>query len=254
MIAAIKKLLHKTGSGHSEKNAVDAYNAWSQSYDSQPGNLMLALDEMLFSDLLERLDLRERTIADVGCGTGRHWPKLFQRQPLKLMGFDLSRGMLKQLRIKYPGAHAELTSNNLLLTVPDQSVDCLISTLTIAHIRNIDEAIAAWSRVLKPDGDLIITDFHPEILSRGGKRDFTYHGRTWSVTNYIHPVDVVLSLCKKYALEPVIQVEKKIDEDVRHFYVSRNALPVYDRFRDLPVIYGMLLKKKIGTESSFADR
>ena len=53
-----------------------AYDLWSEKYDHQPDNLMLALDEEIFSALLEGLNLQNKIIADIGCGTGRHWKNI----------------------------------------------------------------------------------------------------------------------------------------------------------------------------------
>src|SRR4029078_6195154 len=81
-----------------------AYNLWAGRYDSQPGNLMLDLDEKLFSELIDPLDLKGATIGDIGCGTGRHWTKLLAKEPARLAGFDVSEEMLRKLSAKSPTA------------------------------------------------------------------------------------------------------------------------------------------------------
>jgi len=43
-----------------------AYDLWAGGYDSQPGNLMLDLDEKLFSELIDPLDIKGAVIADIG--------------------------------------------------------------------------------------------------------------------------------------------------------------------------------------------
>ena len=74
-----------------------AYDAWSGAYDHQPGNLMLDLDETLVAGFIDRYRIEDKTIADVGCGTGRHWNKFIDKSPRKLSGFDVSPGMLARL-------------------------------------------------------------------------------------------------------------------------------------------------------------
>lgn len=73
MLASLKDYLQKKVTFSSEKPVVEAYDIWSGSYDLQPGNLMLDLDEKIFTSLLKNIDLAEKEIADIGCGTGRHW-------------------------------------------------------------------------------------------------------------------------------------------------------------------------------------
>ena len=140
--------------------------------------------------------------------------KLYEKQPAFVMGFDVSPGMLKQLLRKFPSALTQHTNDNLLKQV-HAFIDCMITTLTIAHIENINEAIAAWSRVLKPDGDLVITDFHPEMLARGGKRSFCHGSRSLSVINHVHPVEKLKKIVANYGFAVLKLVERKVDERVK---------------------------------------
>src|SRR5450631_3524764 len=129
MLKIIKNLLQNAGPNASKVNAVEAYDYWSHSYDRQPGNLMLDLDEIIFSKLLKNIDLKNKRVADIGCGTGRHWQKIYNKNPAQVLGFDVSAGMLQQLLRKFPAAITHLTSDNLLKTVPDSYIDCLVTTL-----------------------------------------------------------------------------------------------------------------------------
>jgi ubiquinone/menaquinone biosynthesis C-methylase UbiE len=243
MLTTIKRLLQKASFPETERGTVEAYDIWSFSYDMQPGNLMLDLDEVIFTGLIKNINLNNKKVADIGCGTGRHWQKIYEKKPANIIGFDVSAGMLHQLIRKFPSAETHLTNDNLLKTTPDSSVDCIITTLTIAHIKNIDEAIASWSRILKNDGDLVITDFHPSMLERGGKRSFRHDGKSLSVVNYVHSLEKVKKTFYKYGLTVIRQEERKVNEEVRSYYEEQNALPVYDRFKGMPIIYGLRLKK-----------
>jgi ubiquinone/menaquinone biosynthesis C-methylase UbiE len=248
MIPAIKSLLQKFRFLSSEMVPEKAYDIWSESYDLQPGNLMLDLDEQIFSALIEPIDLENKTVADIGCGTGRHWQKIYAKKPALVMGFDISAGMLHQLKYKYPNAQVQLANDNLLGTVADSFVDCLVTTLTIAHIKNVDEAIASWSRVLKNGGDLVITDFHPTSLANGGMRSFRHRGKRLTVANYTHSLEKVKSIFTGYGLTVVRQKEVNVDEEVKPYYESQNALSIYDRFIGIPIIYGLHLKKSHAAE------
>lgn len=244
MFGIINKFIQKNSFIVLEKDAVEAYDIWSFSYDDQPGNLMLDLDDLIFGEIIEKIDLQNKLVADIGCGTGRHWKKIYDRGPALLMGFDVSAGMLNQLIQKFPSAETHLITDNLLSTVADASVDCVVTTLTIAHIKNIDEAISSWCRILKMGGDLIITDFHPNMLAKGGKRSFNHNDITLSVLNYIHPLDKVNKIFSQSGMSLVNTIEKKVNEDVRPYYESQNAMPIYNRFMGMPIIYGLLLKKQ----------
>jgi len=245
MLATIKNYLQNKRSlaAVTEKSVVEAYDIWAENYDSQPDNLMLHLDGKLFSQLISNVDIKGKQVADIGCGTGRHWPLIFGKQPASLTGFDVSGGMLKKLNEKYPQAHTSLITDNLFSNIPDDAFDVIVSTLTVAHIEDIDEAMQAWSRLLKSGGEIIITDFHPHTLAFGGKRTFKHNNSVMAVRNYVHPIYTIKDALSRSNFELLIQEEIKVDETMKPFYVKQNALHVYEKYKDFPVIYGIHLKK-----------
>lgn len=237
-----KRLLHYFRSAK-DTNPEPAYNLWAKDYDNQPDNLMLALDEALFTDLLAPIDLNNKTVADIGCGTGRHWQTLVSGGPAKLLGFDISEGMLAILQQKFKQAQTYRLLNNKLAQLENGSCDLLISTLTIAHIENAEEALLEWTRVLKPGGDIIITDYHPIALAKGGKRTFKHNDDTVSIKNYIHPIEEITALAKQLQLQVIRSVEKNVDQSMKHYYEKQHALNIFENWNGIPIIYGMHLKK-----------
>ncbi len=225
------------------KSAESAYDLWAENYDDQPHNLMLAWDEEIFSVLLNSIDIKNKIVADVGCGTGRHWQKIFDKKPEKVVGFDVSEGMLRKLNEKFPQSETHLLSENKLRELQDESVDCILSTLTIAHIQDAGQALLEWNRVLKPNGMMIITDYHPAALAKGGKRTFSYREETIAIKNYVHTVDDIKKVTGQLGLQILRLMEKIIDESAKHFYEAQNAINVYETWKGTPVIYGILLKK-----------
>ena len=220
-----------------------AYDQWSATYDSQPDNLMLALDEQLTAALLEGISLQSKIIADIGCGTGRHWEKIRKGNPERIFGFDVSAGMLAKLKQKYPQAETLLLKDNHLPGLENDSCDLLISTLTIAHIRNPEEALKEWCRVLKPGGSMLITDYHPAALSKGARRTFSFRNQTVAIKNYIHPIEKLNEIARQLGLNRVRFTERKIDESVKSYYDQQQAVAIYKKFYGTPIIYGLLLIK-----------
>src|ERR1700679_373340 len=143
MLRSLKRLFgrNRFRSPAAEKKSIDAYNLWSEQYDQQPGNLMLDLDERVFTELLKGVDIKNKEVADIGCGTGRHWNKLLKNGPSGLTGFDVSPGMLNGLRGKFPGASTHQITDNLFSFIPNATYDVIVSTLTVAHVEDIEEAL-----------------------------------------------------------------------------------------------------------------
>lgn len=248
MLASIKDYFQKKILFSTVTPVVEAYDIWAGSYDMQPGNLMLDLDELIFSSLLKDIQIQDQYIADIGCGTGRHWQKLYEHLPATLTGYDVSAGMLKVLSKKFPSAITRHITDNLFTETRSGSFDCIISTLTIAHIKHAEEAIASWARILKINGDLVMTDFHPGLLASGGKRSFRHENKNYAVKNYVHPVDYIKQVFRNNGFTIIKQEERYIDESVRSYYENRQAMNVFEKYKGMPVIYGLHLKKQDGTE------
>lgn len=250
VIDALKNYVkqHLFHSPISERDSVTAYDIWSKNYDEQPGNLMLDLDEALFCKLLQGLPIHQKKVADIGCGTGRHWQRMLDMRPAKLTGFDVSSGMLRRLEQKHPGAETYQITDNFFKDIPSKSYDTIVSTLTVAHIKNLGEALQAWCRILKPNADILITDFHPSTLAFGGKRTFRHDNATIAIQNFVHLTSSIKEILLAHGFRLVAQEELKIDESVRHYYEQQNALHVYDTYKDFPIIYGMHLRRGNDTE------
>lgn len=238
-ISRIKQFFARTG----ETDPAKAYDLWAAGYDAQPHNLVLALDGEIFTGLLENVDLAGKTLADIGCGTGRHWPLLFSRSPKDLYGFDVSAGMLEKLKEKFPQARTCLLADELLPSLPDGSCQVLVSTLTLAHIPRQAEALAEWNRVLQTGADIILTDYHPAQLAKGGKRTFQHEGKTVAVKNYTYTLEQLRRQLRQLGWKEIRFTERRIDEAVKSFYAQQDALAIYEKFKGTPVVFGIHLKK-----------
>lgn len=232
-----------SGSYIPEKKAAPAYDLWSKKYDHQPGNLMLDLDEQLFGRLLKGVDISHKRVADIGCGTGRHWNKIFDLHPHSLSGFDVSAGMLNQLKMKFQDAETHLLKDNLMGSIATDSFDIIVSTLTVAHIKNLGAALLSWCRIINHTGDILLTDFHPDLLAVGGQRTFKHGNEYIAVRNYVHQVAHVKAIFALKDWNVVNEEQIIIDENVKPYYERQNALHVYERFKGMPVIYGLHLRQ-----------
>jgi ubiquinone/menaquinone biosynthesis C-methylase UbiE len=243
----VNKLWRSINSGiftRKETAPEKAYTLWSENYDNQPGNLVLDLDDSLFSELLKKISLQDKFVADVGCGTGRHWEKIYSCHPYRLVGYDVSEGMLKVLKNKFPEAETYQIRGTRLSALENNSCDVIISTLVLAHIVNIEKAFTEWNRVLNAKGNIILTDYHPDMLLLGGKRTFNYHGKPMAVKSYIHPLSKINTVLQSLKLEMKEYREKRIDDTMEHYYQKQDVLHVYKRFKGTPVVYGVHITKQ----------
>ena len=220
-----------------------AYDLWASSYDSESDNVVLHLEQDVFSRLLKPLHLNGRTVMDFGCGTGRHWHEILERKPASLSGYDVSAKMLHRLKEKFPDAQTLLLNDGMLNETAAASIDVLTSTLVLAHVPSVEKVFQEWSRVVKTGGDILITDFHPAALAHGADRTFRHEGRLISVKSYPHAMESIRSAAKALGWHEIEFTEVKIDQAVEPYYKDRQAETLYERFRGVPLVYGLLLKK-----------
>ena len=62
IITKIKNSIFSQHNALKETEAETAYDVWAQNYDAQPGNLVLALDETLFSYFADKINFQNNMI------------------------------------------------------------------------------------------------------------------------------------------------------------------------------------------------
>jgi ubiquinone/menaquinone biosynthesis C-methylase UbiE len=230
-------------SGPDVLDPASGYDLWASTYDEESGNVVLTVERTVFSDMLGRTDLEDKAVLDVGCGTGRHWAQILQTKPATLSGYDVSIEMISRLRQKFPYARAFVLRECKLHKTPDASIDVLVSTLVLAHIPDLQQALSEWNRVLKPHADILVTDFHPAALDKGAKRTFRHDGRLLAVESHVYPLADIRRIADELRWKEVEFVEVKVDETIESYYSEQQAQALYERFRDVPIVYGLRLKK-----------
>ncbi|MBP6588921.1 MAG: methyltransferase domain-containing protein [Chitinophagaceae bacterium] len=226
------------------KKPAEGYDTWAGSYDDQPHNLILHLDREILNNMLQDVTILNRKLADIGCGTGRHWTELYKRNPVSITGFDVSTGMLEKLKLKFPEAPVFLVKDHELSGIATNQFDFLLSTLTLAHIKNARKALEEWNRVLQSRGELILTDYHPDALQRNASRTFHHQGKTYAVQSHVHPVEQIRQIAGQLGWTEIRYTERKIDESVKDFYLQQGAEALYQQYQGMPLIYGIHFKKQ----------
>jgi SAM-dependent methyltransferase len=131
----------------------EGYRSWAEFYD-EPGNQLVDLEQPVVREILDGLP---RGVAlDAACGTGRHSAYLASRGHT-VIGVDNSASMLERAREKVPGGEfheADLHD----LPLPDDHVDLVVCGLALVHVPDLEPVLAEFVRVLRPGGDLVISD------------------------------------------------------------------------------------------------
>jgi ubiquinone/menaquinone biosynthesis C-methylase UbiE len=139
------------------------YGHISAGYDADAGGGLFATDEPVVAEYLAS---REPGVAlDAACGTGR-FAEFLARSGHRVIGVDCSPDMLAYARQRVPEAEFHVAELDRL-PLPDDCVDVIICALALEHVPRLDPVVAEFARVLRPGGDLVISDVHHEVITRG---------------------------------------------------------------------------------------
>jgi ubiquinone/menaquinone biosynthesis C-methylase UbiE len=150
---------------------IEGYDRWAPIYDGE-GNPLIALETPEVARLLG--DVRGLTVADVGCGTGRHALQL-ARQGAKVFALDFSDGMLARAKAKLLNESITFLRHDLtqpLLPFPDGTVDRIVCCLVLDHLKNLSATMREFRRVCSTDGYAVVSVMHPAMMLRGVQARF----------------------------------------------------------------------------------
>jgi len=139
-------------------NSEEGYNLYASKYD----------ESLKFLDSFEKGefynicgDIRGKKVLDLGAGTGRLTPWLLMGGA-KLASFDLSEGMLRILKRKYPKSETILGDVLDLSGIEEGSYDIVTAAFLIVHIaeKNLGKFFNEVYRVLKPGGIFVLSNIN----------------------------------------------------------------------------------------------
>jgi SAM-dependent methyltransferase len=105
-------------------------------------------------------DVRGKRVLDAGCGTGYLTRQLHDRGA-RVTGVDLAERMVAIARADHPGLDFRVDSCTDLATLADGQFDLVVANYVLMDTPDLDAAIRAFARVLKPGGAAVLVFSHP---------------------------------------------------------------------------------------------
>ncbi len=161
-------------------SSIEAYAQWAATYPPHAHNALMEMEEAAMHSLMPSLD--GQAVLDLACGTGRYGLLARARGALHVIGLDNSLAMLAANAQKQI---ALATSEALPLA--SASLDVVLCGLALGHLAHLQPTFDEISRVLRPGGTALLSDFHPFVFLNGGQRTFIGRdGLTYAVEHYPH--------------------------------------------------------------------
>ena len=136
---------------------MNIFNTFAPFYDK----FMVAFGFYRYRLIIDKLNLNETDkVLDVGGGTG-YIAKKISEIANDITVVDISSQMLKQAQNR---GLTTICASALDLPFPENSIDVITCIDALHHIKNHQKTISEFQRVLKPNGKILIFDFHQKTL------------------------------------------------------------------------------------------
>ena len=165
-----------------------AYDRWAASYDLDK-NATRDLDAIVVRKA--PLDLTNRDVLELGCGTGKNTVWLAEHAR-HVIAMDFSLAMIARAHERLRTSNVKFVRHDVreLWPVGAASVDVVVGNLILEHVHDLAPVFFESARVLRPGGQLFVCELHPYRQLLGGQAHFTdaSTGETVKVEAYDHTV------------------------------------------------------------------
>jgi ubiquinone/menaquinone biosynthesis C-methylase UbiE len=212
-----------------------AYDRWAPLYPPTAHNPLMRVEQQV---MLEHWpDVTGRRALDLACGTGRYSRLLAETRAAEVVAMDFCLPMLEQVS----GA-VRVCGSMMQLPFGHGSFDAVISGLALGHASAIRAWMAEISRVLRPGGTLLYSDFHPEAALMGLPRAFKdKDDRTWTVPHRRYDLASQQEAAAAAHLTIDIVRELRVGAELREPFA--NSEEFYRRWAGLPIVLVVRARK-----------
>ncbi len=162
---------YKGKSDTKKKQVAEMFDSISGKYDFLNHFLSLGIDIRWRKKAVKKLkDLQPKQILDIATGTGDFAIEALKLNPDKIIGIDISEGMLDvgRKKIKKRGFSKIIdmqSGDSENLHFEDNKFDAVIVAFGIRNFENLEKGLHEMNRVLKPGGRVVILEFSkPEVF------------------------------------------------------------------------------------------
>lgn len=214
----------------------EGYERWAPRYDQSP-NPLLAREERYVEPLIAKVE--GKNVLDLACGTGRWLHKLLEKRVKRVncgVGVDCSAAMLQVAR-KKPSIQARLIQANCLnLPFPSRFFDLLICSFALAHIGDLQKMVHECVRVIKADGEVIISDLHPDAFARGWRTGFRDARSAIHIEGFPRSTAEVVRTFDAAGLECLVCESLYLGEAERQIFVVANKGDEFAEASQVPAV------------------
>ena len=152
-------------SGSKKEQVAQMFNSISHKYDFLNHFLSLGIDKLWRKKAVNYLKkYNPKDVLDIATGTGDFAIQCLKANPNKIIGIDISTGMLEvgRRKLEKQGLTSQielLEGDSENIQFEDNSFDAAIVAFGVRNFENLEKGLLEINRVLKKDGVLIVLEF-----------------------------------------------------------------------------------------------
>lgn len=227
-----------------------AFSAWAREYDHQP-NPLLSLEERYLNRVLPSAGGKD--VLDAGCGTGRWLRRLADKSPRSLYGVDSSADMLAVARRACVSKTMLIMAQLPTLPLISNSIDLAICSFALSYIPDVGAFAQQLRRVLRADGELLITDMHPDTAATfGWKRSFDVSGAHFDLLTHYMSLEAIQHAFEEYGFQVAALYQPTFGKPEVPIFIRGGKEASYQDTGGCPAVYILHLRSAINaTRSDF---
>lgn len=197
-------------------NVQEAYNNWSQQYDTNQ-NKTRDLEAVALQTTLA--NQRFENCLEIGCGTGKNTAWLVTHAAT-ITAVDLSEAMLAKAIEKINNSHVQFVQANILQdwTFATSNYELITFSLVLEHIENLEAIFKKIAAVTNSGAIVYIGELHPFKQYTGSKARYETEAGVQVVTCFNHHVTDFTNAASAHGFE-LLQLNEFFDDG------DRNTIP-----------------------------
>ncbi len=213
-------------------SVVEGYQRWAAIYDQAP-NPMLTLEQRQVTSLLP--EIAGKHVLDLACGTGRWTRILAARNPVAIVGVDLSAAMLRVAETN-SATQQLLQADCCQLPFAANTFDFAICSFALSHVTNLNQLARECARVLRSNAALFITDMHPKAYAAGWRTRFRDSCGAVEISTMAHPCNQIVRHFCSAGLECTATNEFAFAEPERPIFARAGKLGLFAEACRIPAV------------------
>jgi malonyl-CoA O-methyltransferase len=209
------------------KATLEAYERWARVYPPVAHNPLMRAEQRLMLEVWP--GIAGSRVLDLACGSGRYSRLLLEANASQVVALDFCVPMLQQV-----STASRVCASMMQLPFRAGVFDSIVCGLALGHATDIRPWMTEVSRVLRPGGHFLYSDFHQEAARAGMTRSFKNDEATWTVPHRVYDL-----ACQQEAMASAglrIESLKEVRVGVELTETFPGAEAIYRDWQGLPLV------------------